>query len=85
MKKKKSIKKANKKSKNNTYSLLLYVENNSPKLKKFSTNKELGEFIDDFNRKYPDYMLNESDNWIDFCVTDIKGDIHFFCDGIEVE
>ena len=83
MKKKKKSKKSTKKPQE--YSLLLYVEENTSKLKKFSSNKEMGIFIDDFYKKHPDYLSPESDSWVDFAVTGIYGEIYHFTDGIEVE
>ncbi len=76
-------KKASKK--NQEYSLLYYVERCSPKLKRFSSPKEMGEFIDAFYKKYTDYTDPYSDNWIEFGITGIKGEVHFFTDGLEVE
>ena len=72
-------------NKNEEYSLLHYVEGCSPKLKRFSSSKEMGKFVDEFYKKYPDYMEEYSDNWVDFAITGIKGEVHFFTDGLAVE
>lgn len=85
--KKKANKKSDKKVSKNAkeYNILVYVEDCSIKIKKFDTAKEMGKFIDKFNKENPDYANPSSDNWIDYCVTGITGDIHFFTDGITVE
>jgi hypothetical protein len=67
------------------YHLLMYVEDSSPKIKKFSTTKALGTFIDKFLKKYPDYASHSSGHWIDFSVTNVSGRVDFFTDGLEVE
>lgn len=82
MKKKSKVKKI---AKAKLYNLLVYVEDNSTKIKKFDTAEELGEFVDNFNKEYPDYADSSSDNWTDFAITDIQGEIYFFTDGIKVE
>jgi len=75
-----------KKSKSNKkYHILTYTLNSTPKMKRFDSTKEMGDFIDKFNKKHPDYAAIESGDWIDFAVTGITGDVHFFCDGIELE
>lgn len=76
------MKKTNKSQK---YNLLVYVLDSSTKIKKFSTTKAMGSFIDKFLKKYPDYTSVESGNWIDYAITDISGEVHFFTDGLEVE
>lgn len=78
------MKKTSKTKNSSEYQLLMYVEDSIPKLKKFSTMEEAGKFVDKFQKKYPDYMSTESGHWIDFVVTGVTGDIHFFTDGIEV-
>lgn len=80
---KNSVKKSGNKS-GDVYHILMYVENCTPKIKKFKTTDELGKFVDAFNKQYPDYASVDSGYWVDFCVTGIAGDIHFFTDGIEV-
>lgn len=78
-------KKNTKKSVNkDVYHILMYVENCSPKMKKFKTTEELGKFVDTFNKKYPDYAAMDSGYWTDFAITGITGDLHFFTDGIKV-
>ena len=67
------------------YHLLSYVLNSEPKLKKFTSKLEMGRFIDKFLKDHPDYMATESGDWIDFCISDISGEVHFFTDGLEVE
>lgn len=63
----------------------MYVVDSNPKIKKFGSTKELGKFMDDFWKKYPDHLAADSGNWIDYCVTEVSGDVHFFTDGLEVE
>jgi hypothetical protein len=79
MKNKKSAKKTD------SFNLLVYVEKCSPKMKKFESEREMGEFIDNFYKTYPDYMSSDSDYWIDFAVTGVTGEVHFFTDGVELE
>lgn len=55
------------------------------RIKKFKTDQEMGEFIDAFYKKYPDYADKYSDNWVDFSVSGVTGDINFFTDGVTVE
>lgn len=76
------MKKVNK-SKN--YHLLYYVVDSTPKFKKFTTKESMGKFIDKFNKDHPDYLSMDSGDWIDFAITDVQGEIHFFTDGLEVE
>ncbi len=80
------MKKSNaKKIKNSeAYHILMYMEDSSPKIKKFKTTDELGKFVDKFNKKHPDYASPDSGYWIDLAVTGVTGEIHFFTDGIEV-
>jgi hypothetical protein len=77
--------KTKKTEKQEPYHLLMYVEDSSPKLKRFKTTDELGRFVDDFNKRYPDYASIDSGYWIDFAVTYVLGDVHFFTDGLEIE
>jgi len=67
------------------YHLLMYVEDSSPKLKRFDTTKEMGKFMDDFNKLHPDYASIESGYWLDYAITGVNGDVHFFTDGLELE
>lgn len=50
---------------------VLYVENCTPKLKKFRTEKAANKFIEQFLTTRD----NTDDYWIDFKITDIKGKI----------
>ena len=68
-----------------SYHLLMYVEDSMPKIKKFSTTKAMGTFIDKFLKKYPGYASIESGHWIDYSVTNVSGEVHFFTDSLEVE
>jgi hypothetical protein len=81
MKKKSKIVKS---SPEKPYNLLVYVEDSTTKIKRFSSTKKLGAFIESFVKKYPDYMHQYSDNWIDFSITEIAGRVDFFTDGIEM-
>jgi hypothetical protein len=78
----KSIKKT---EKNNSYNLLMYTEDSSPKIKRFNTLQQAQDFVDKFNKKYPDHMSFDSGSWIDYLVTEVSGNVHFFTDGITVE
>jgi hypothetical protein len=80
MKKKKAKAKSNK-----PYHLLVYIEKCSTKMKKFDTKEEMGRFVDDFNKKHPDYADQYSDYWVDYAITDVSGDIHFFTDSMRVK
>ena len=83
MKKTKKLTKTTKTEKE--YHLLMYVEDCQSKIKKFNSTKKMGEFIDQFLKDNPDYASNLSDNWIDYTVTNITGDVHFFTDSMKVE
>src|ERR1035437_10124055 len=67
------------------YNLLMYVEDSSPKIKKFVSMKDMEKFVSDFEKKYPDPDGPRDGNWIDYCVTDVSGKITFFTDGISLE
>jgi len=62
----------NKKSKK-PYHLLYYVVGCSPKMKKFNTINGLNTFIKEFKKTYP--HQEQGDNWVDFYVTNITGEI----------
>lgn len=81
MKKKKTLKK----NSNSPYNLLVYVEYASAKIKRFETTEEMGAFVDNFYKEHPDYADYGSDFWIDYAITDVSGDVHFFTDGLAVE
>lgn len=68
-----------------SFHFLMYVEDSSPKIKRFNTKDQMHKFVNEFQSKYPDHMTLDSGYWIDFCVFDVHGDIHFFTDGIEVK
>ena len=76
-------KKASKKGE--PYRLLMYVLDASPKVKRFDSTLEMGKFVDDFYKEHPDYLSLHSDNWIDFSVTGVTGEVFFFTDGLEIE
>jgi len=63
--------------------LLHYVEDSSPKLKKFHCKDKLATFVSKFLLKYPEDSSINSGSWIDYCVMDVKGEVLFFTDGIE--
>jgi acyl-CoA hydrolase len=67
------------------YNLLMYTVDASPKIRKFKTEKAMGEFIDEFYRQHPDHADQYSDNWIDYAVTEVTGEVHFFTDGLKVQ
>ena len=67
------------------YQLLVYIVNCETRIKKFATEKEMGEFIDGFNKEHPEYQETYSEHWIDFAITGVTGDAHFFTDGMVVE
>lgn len=70
-KQQKSIKKQSK-----PYHLLRYVEDCSPKTKLFKSLKSLNLFIYDFQAEYG--IESRGDNWIDYSVTNITGDVHIY-------
>lgn len=70
---------------NKIYHILKYVTHDDNKIKSFDSIEELGSFIDNFYKEYPNYADFDSPNWIDYAITGITGDIHFFTDGIKVE
>lgn len=74
-----------KSKKSDKYQLLVYVQDASMKIKRFSTKAAMGKFIDDYLKKNPDYADLYSDNWIEFAITDVSGTAFFFTDGLEVE
>jgi hypothetical protein len=65
--------------------LLMYVEDCSPKIKKFYSTEKMSDFIEKFQKKHPDHLASDSGWWIDYCVMDVSGPVHFFCDGIKVK
>lgn len=73
------------KKKTKEYNLLVYVEDSSLSMKKFDTFKKMGEFVAKFQKKYPDHLASDSGYWIDYCITQVHGDVHFFTDGIKIK
>jgi hypothetical protein len=67
------------------YNLLVYVEDSNTRIKRFETELEMGEFVDNFYKTYPNYAELYSDNWVDHAITGVTGEVHFFTDGLEVE
>ena len=67
------------------YHLLMYVFDSSPRIKKFTSTEKMKDFIDSFLKKYPDHMSVDSGTWIDYIVTGVTGDVHFYTDGLEVD
>ena len=63
----------------------MYVENSLPKIKNFPSKEAMHKFVKRFQKKYPDYLAYDSGYWIDYCVLDVHGDVHFFTDGLIVE
>lgn len=70
------MKKSKKPAKKAKFHLCVYVESCGTKIKKFSDIKALKKFILQFSAEYPNQQ--EGDNWIDYVVTNITGDIHVF-------
>lgn len=64
------------KTKKTKFHLLVYSENCSIKLKKFSTIKAMDKFIEDFLHEHPDYAVG--DNWIDYKVTNVTGEVTIY-------
>lgn len=54
------------------YHLLQYTENCSPKVRKFTSIKALENFVKNFNKKYD---VSEGDNWIDYSVYNVTGEL----------
>ena len=84
MKKAKSNKKA-KPTKSKEYHLLAYVLDSEPKLKRFDSKEQLGAFIDQFLIIYPDYASIDSGCWVDYAITNITGEVHFFTTEMKVD
>lgn len=82
--KKKTVKKPNE-TKTETYHLLFFVVNSTPRVKKFRTTAEMGEFMDSFNKEYPEDQYELYGSWLDLAVTEVNGEVHFFTDGIGLE
>ena len=57
--------------------LLTYVEDCSPKIKTFKTEKAMDKFI---NRFYKKHGKTNDGFWIDLKITDIKGRIQLMSD-----
>lgn len=74
-----------KKKKAEVYHLLMYVVNSNPKIKRFDSVEKMAKFVEAFQKKHPDHLASESGDWIDYCITKVSGDVHFFTDGIEVQ
>lgn len=73
------------KKKTKEYNLLVYVDDSILKMKKFYSFEEMGKFVAKFQKKYPDHLASDSGYYIDYCITKIRGDIHFFTDGIDLK
>lgn len=56
------------------YHLLAYTEGTQIKLRKFATKGGLHAFVTKFKKKHPD-PERSGDNWIDYVVYDVKGEI----------
>jgi hypothetical protein len=76
------MKKNSSKSKASTYHLLVYVEGCCTKLKKFRTIKSLNDFVLEFQSEH---FANTDDNWIDYAVTHIDGEILIYDETVAVE
>jgi hypothetical protein len=72
------MKKTKKKKSKQKYHLLMYIEDSNPKLKKFLSTQEMGKFIDEFGKKYPGQEAADAGFWIDFAITNVGGEVHFF-------
>ena len=57
---------------------VLYVENSSPRLKKFNSIKTLRKFVADFQKKHRDTGL-EDGYWLDLVATDV-GELEIYTD-----
>lgn len=64
---------------------MIYVSNCELKMKKFDSFEKMGKFVKSFWKKYPDHLSVDSGYWIDYAITGITGDVHFFTDGLKVE
>lgn len=62
--------------------LLVYVQDCSSRLKTFTSIKDLNNFVLNFTAETAD---NTDDNWIDFVVTNIAGDIHPYDSSIRID
>ncbi len=74
-----------KSQKTKKYNLLMYVADSSPKIKRFDSMEKMGKFVEKFHKKYPEHMCANSGYWIDYVVTGVTGEVHFFTDGIKVQ
>jgi hypothetical protein len=72
-----------KSSKSSKFYLLDYVEGCTSKVKKFKTLKALNEFVLDFQAQYPN--TREGDNWINYAVTNIAGEVIPYDNSVTVE
>ncbi len=52
------------------FHIVKYVEGCTPKVKKFTTLKDMNKFVKDFYKIYD----HNDDNWVDFYITNITGD-----------
>lgn len=63
--------------KSESYHLLVYVESNETKLKKFKNLPAMKSFVTKFKKKHRDSMRS-GDNWIDYTITHVAGCIKIY-------
>jgi len=73
------------KTKNKPYHLVMYVENCSSKVKKFTNKEKLHRFVTDFVNKYPDEEAVDTGYWMDFVILDIMGPSRDFVEQVTIE
>lgn len=56
------------------FHVVAYVQEYTPKLRKFNTLKAMEEWIDEFNETA---SKNPGDSWVDFKITNVTGAIEF--------
>ena len=71
--------------KQSVHHILKYTENCSPKLKRFESTKEMGKFMDSFNKEHPDSEAEDTGYWLDFAIVGVIGQVHFFTEGLALE
>lgn len=55
------------------FHLVFYVEDSSPKVKKFYDKKAMKRFVEEFQAEFPDSDAINTGSWVDSTITDIKG------------
>jgi hypothetical protein len=67
--------KTKKKTALKAFSVVYYVVDSSPKLARFKTKKDATVFIEKFQKENPS---PHDGYWIDFLISDVRGDITYF-------